>query len=63
MPDNVVESTAFLSKFFLSMALAAIGLNTVTGVGIKPMIAGVIIDSSVVFVSLFAQDKILQFIN
>lgn len=66
-PDNAVTGISFLSKFFLSMALAAIGLNTslkeVTGVGIKPMIAGVIIDSSVVFVSLFAQAAILHFIK
>ena len=67
LPDNIVTGVSFLSKFFLSMALAAIGLNTslkeVAGVGIKPMIAGVIIDTSVVFVSLFAQAGILYFIK
>lgn len=67
VPNNIVEGTSFLSKFLLSMALAAIGLKTslkeVTGVGIKPMIAGVIIDTSVVLVSLFAQAKILHFIK
>lgn len=66
LPADIVAAISFLSKFFLSMALAAIGLNTslkeVTSVGIKPMIAGVIIDSSVVFVSLFAQAGILHFI-
>lgn len=60
----MVNSLSFLSKFFLSMALAAIGLNTslkeVAGVGIKPMIAGVVIDISVVFVSFFAQGWILS---
>ena len=49
------------------MALAAIGLKTsikeVAGVGIRPMIAGVIIDISVVFVSLFAQAGILHYIK
>ena len=49
------------------MALASIGLKTslkeVVGVGIKPMIAGVIIDTSVVIVSLFAQAGILHFIK
>jgi uncharacterized integral membrane protein (TIGR00698 family) len=67
VPDNIVAGTAYLSKFLLSMALAAIGLKTsikeVAGVGIKPMIAGVIIDTSVVIVSLFAQAGILYFIK
>ncbi len=67
VPDKLVGQLSFLSKFFMSMALAAIGLKTslkeVAGVGIKPMIAGVIIDSSVVFVSLFAQAGILHFVK
>lgn len=67
VPDNIVSGISFLSKFFLSMALAAIGLKTslkeVAGVGIKPMIAGVVIDISVVFVSLFAQAGILHFMS
>lgn len=49
------------------MALAAIGLSTslkeVADVGIKPMVAAVIIDTSVVFVALFAQAGILHYIN
>ncbi len=65
VPDNIVAGISFLSKFFLSMALAAIGLKTslkeVAGVGIKPMIAGVIIDTSVVLVSLIAQAGILHY--
>lgn len=67
IPDNVVTVISFLSKFFLSMALAAIGMGTslkeVKGVGIKPMIAALIIDSSVVIVSLFAQAGILYYLN
>ena len=67
VPDHIVTGMSFLSKFFLSMALAAIGLKTslkeVAGVGIKPMIAGVIIDISVVFVSLFVQAGILHYIK
>lgn len=67
VPENMVSSIAHLSKFFMSMALAAIGLKTslkeVAGVGIKPMIAGVIIDTSVVFVSLFAQAWILFYFS
>lgn len=67
VPDNIVRAISFMSKFFMSMALAAIGLKTsfkeVAGVGIKPMIAGVIIDTSVVVVSLFAQAGILHFIK
>jgi len=67
MPDNIVAGMSSLSKFFLSTALAAIGLKTslkeVTGVGIKPMIAGVIIDISVVFVSLLAQAGILHYMK
>ncbi|MDD4773280.1 MAG: putative sulfate exporter family transporter [Eubacteriales bacterium] len=65
IPDNIVSGISFMSKFFLSMALAAIGMKTslkeVAGVGIKPMIAGVIIDTSVVIVSLFARAGILRF--
>lgn len=67
VPDNIVSGMSYLSKFFLSMALAAIGLKTslkeVADVGIKPMIAGVIIDISVVLVSLFAQAGILHYIK
>jgi uncharacterized integral membrane protein (TIGR00698 family) len=67
VPNDIVTRISFLSKFFLSMALAAIGLKTsfkeVAGVGIKPMIAGVIIDTSVVIVSLFAQAGILHYIK
>jgi uncharacterized integral membrane protein (TIGR00698 family) len=67
VPDNVVSRISFLSKFLLSMALAAIGLKTsvkeVADIGIKPMIAGVIIDTSVVIVSLIAQAGILHFIK
>lgn len=67
VPVNIITGVSFLSKFFLSMALAAIGLKTslkeVAGVGIKPMIAGVVIDTSVVIVSLFVQAGILHFIK
>lgn len=67
VPDQAVSSVAFLSKFSLSTALAAIGLRTslkeVAGVGFKPMVAGVIIDSSVVVVSLFAQAGILMLLG
>lgn len=67
VPDSIVAGVSHLSKFSLSMALAAIGLKTnlkeVAGVGITPMIAGVIIDISVVFVSLFAQAGILHYIK
>ncbi|MFA7436417.1 MAG: putative sulfate exporter family transporter [Bacilli bacterium] len=64
---NTVDSISYLSKFMLATALAAIGLKTsfreVKGVGIKPMIVGVIIDISVVIVSLFAQGLILYFVK
>lgn len=67
LPDNIVAGMSHLSKIFLSMALAAIGLKTslkeVAGVGIKPMIAGVVIDTSAVFVSLAAQAGILRYIK
>ncbi|MDD4080191.1 MAG: putative sulfate exporter family transporter [Eubacteriales bacterium] len=67
VPEWAVGGIAFVSKFCMSMALAAIGLKTslkeVAGVGIKPMVAGVIIDTSVVFVSLFAQAAILRFFS
>lgn len=59
LPDNAVTAISFLSKLFMVMALAAIGLKTsiseVKGVGWKPMVMGVCIDTSVVFVALGAQ--------
>lgn len=67
LPETAIDIIAFSSKFFLSMALAAIGLKTsfkeIAGVGLKPMIAGVVIDISVVIVSLFAQAAILKYIG
>lgn len=67
LPDIAVSGISFMSKYCLSTALAAIGLKTsfseVKGVGIKPMIAGVIIDTSVVIVSLVAQAGILHFLG
>jgi uncharacterized integral membrane protein (TIGR00698 family) len=63
VPVNVVTGISFLSKLLMVMALSAIGLKTsvreVKGVGWKPMLLGVCIDTSVVFVSLGAQ-AILQ---
>lgn len=59
VPANVVRGISFLSKLFMVMALGAIGLKTsiqeVKGVGWKPMLLGVCIDTSVVFVALGAQ--------
>ena len=59
MPENVVTGISFLSKLLMVMALAAIGLKTsiqeIKGVGLKPMVLGVCIDTSVVFVALGAQ--------
>lgn len=67
LPAAVVTKISSVSKFCMAMALASIGLGTsfkeVGSVGIKPMIAGVIIDVSVVIVSLLAQSVILQFIK
>jgi len=67
IPANIVNEISFASKFFLSMALASIGLNTslneVKSVGLKPMVAGVIIDTSVVIVSLIIQAGILRFLR
>lgn len=66
IPDVMVSHISSLSKFLLAMALAAIGLKTsfkeVSGVGIKPMAAAVIIDVSVVIVALIAQGFILKYI-
>lgn len=61
-----VSGIASAAKFMLATALGAIGLKTsfqeVAGVGAKPMVAGVVIDISVVIVALFAQALILRFI-
>lgn len=63
LPNNIVSGISFMSKLFMVMALSAIGLKTSIGevkdVGWKPMLLGVCIDTSVVFVSLAAQ-AILQ---
>jgi uncharacterized integral membrane protein (TIGR00698 family) len=62
---STINSISYSSKFLMATALGAIGLKTsfkeVSGVGIKPMIAGVVIDTSVVIVSLFAQALIIKF--
>lgn len=59
VPENAVTGISILSKLLMVMALAAIGLKTsvqdVKDVGIKPMLLGVTIDTSVVFVALGAQ--------
>ncbi len=59
IPKPAVTGISMLSKLFMVMALGAIGLKTslneVKGVGWKPMLLGVMIDTSVVFVALGAQ--------
>lgn len=67
LPQASVNTISSLAKFLLAAALGAIGMKTsfkeVAGVGVKPMVAGVVIDISVVFVSLFAQALILNFVK
>ena len=67
VPEQTIGAVSIMSKFFLSMALAAIGMKTSLGevkdIGIKPMLAGVIIDTAVVIVSLIAQAGILYYIK
>ncbi|NLK39291.1 MAG: putative sulfate exporter family transporter [Clostridiales bacterium] len=67
LSDAVVSNVSLISKFCLAMALAAIGMKTslreVRDIGPKPMVAGVIIDTSVVIVALVAQAGILHFIK
>ena len=64
LPLDMVNAIANVAKVLLAMALGAIGMKTSLGevkeVGIKPMVAGVIIDTSVVIVALFAQGMILS---
>lgn len=64
VPQSWVGAISGSSKFFLAMALGAIGLQTslkeVSSVGIKPMVAGVIIDTSVVIVSLLVLAFVLK---
>lgn len=65
LSPNTVTTVATAAKLFLAAALGAIGMKTsfqeVAGVGVKPMVAGVLIDISVVIVALFAQALILTF--
>jgi uncharacterized integral membrane protein (TIGR00698 family) len=67
LPEGVVSAVSNVSKFCMAMALGSIGLKTslkeVAGVGIKPMIAGVVIDTAVVIVALAAQAGILHFLS
>lgn len=66
LSTSTVSGIATAAKFMLATALGAIGMKTsfkeVAGVGVKPMVAGIIIDSSVVVVALFAQALILRLI-
>lgn len=59
VPENIVTAISFVSKLFMVMALSAIGLRTslreIKDVGWRPMLLGVCIDTSVVFVALGAQ--------
>lgn len=59
IPDSVSHSVATLSKFFMVMALGAIGLKTnfreVSRSGFKPMLHGFIISALVVVVSFVVQ--------
>lgn len=56
LPARAVTGLTTLSKFFMVMALGAIGMKTsfteVVRSGIKPMLLGITIDTLVVFVSL-----------
>lgn len=64
LPENIVKTLSFISKFLMAMALAGVGAKTslaeIKDIGPIPMIAGIIIDSSVVVVAYFAQDWILK---
>ncbi len=64
LPQGGVDAVSGVAKAFLAMALGAIGLKTslkeVSGVGIKPMVAGVVIDTSVVIISLLVLAYVLQ---
>jgi uncharacterized membrane protein YadS len=59
IPLSLSTSIEYIAKFFMVMALGAIGLNTnfkdVSRSGFKPMIHGFIISSLVVFVSFMVQ--------
>lgn len=59
IPDSLSDVFAAVSKFFMAMALAAIGLKTnikeVTSSGILPMVHGFIISALVVVVSFVVQ--------
>lgn len=59
IPENLVGNISRTSKFCMVMALSAIGLKTsfkdIKNIGLKPMIAGFLIDTLVVIVSLGIQ--------
>ncbi|NLY11033.1 MAG: putative sulfate exporter family transporter [Firmicutes bacterium] len=65
LPGPAVNMIAKLAKFLLATALGAIGMKTsfieVAGVGVKPAVAGVVIDTSVVIVALVLQALIIRF--
>ncbi|NLM95014.1 MAG: putative sulfate exporter family transporter [Firmicutes bacterium] len=66
LPEATVSTIARSAKFLLAAALGAIGMKTsfneVAGVGVKPAVAGVVIDTSVVIVALVVQAMILRFV-
>ncbi len=55
LSESMITFIANASRFFMTMALASIGLKTsfneVKGLGLKPMLSAIIIDISVVIVS------------
>jgi len=59
IPNALIPALSKTSKFFMVMALSAIGLKTSFGeiknIGFKPMILGFIVDTLVVFVSIGVQ--------
>lgn len=59
IPNDIIPTISKTSKFFMVMALSAIGLKTSFGdiknIGYKPMILGFIVDTLVVVVSLGIQ--------
>ena len=64
---NIVENIKSLSKIFLSMAMAAIGLSTnlkeLKNMGYRPFIVGFIAMTTVGFVSILTIEIYINFLN
>ena len=64
--SNTIENIKFLSKIFLTMAMAAIGLSTnlrdIKNMGYKPFIVGFVAMTTVGLISIISIEILVNFL-